>query len=241
MLLHPKCFNPVEPIPSGAFLWPWQRSISIHSANFQIKYKAQQTTSLVFDLRKSTIALEQLPSKEIAEFSPFIKKIVFDAKEAILDYGGFFDKETGDGVVGHFVNFDDPSGSLELNTAVQRSFEAALAIVRKTSITCNQFQAKLRFGIENLGASVGLHTGDAVWMTEDNEIRAIGESAIMASRLCDEAPCRSVFLSNSFFNDLKNCVGAERMTKFYKKSYSGKEIKDGAGLYGFVLEVSDTM
>lgn len=240
VLLHPRCFNPEVETPDGSFLWPWQRCIYRRGGDCgDIAYKSRTTTSVVFDLRKSTVALEQLRSRDLAEFSPFIKKVVEDAKSLILRHGGFFDKETGDGIVGHFVDFDTSGDQLNFSGASQRAFEAAVEIVRSTSLTCDNFQKGLRLGVGMLGAGVGIHTGDAVWIVEDNQVRAIGDSVILAARLCNEAPSSGIFLSNSQFMELGDTLGTELSAQFVKRSYEGKEVKGGAGLYGYALAISD--
>lgn len=239
VLLHPNCFDPTQRTPDNAFLWPWQRCISRKNDCDDIAYNTISTTSLVFDLRKSTIALEQLRRDEIGEYSPFINKIVRSAKEIVFKHGGFYDKETGDGIVGHFIEFSSDDEFRVQAPASRRAFDAAVEIVRTISKICDDFQSGLKLGVGELGASVGIHTGDAVWISEKNQVRAIGESVILAARLCNEAPARSVFVSNTQFGDLATTGGAEISSLFEKFSYTGKEVKHGADLFGFKLTVSD--
>ena len=238
MLLHPRCFNPEEETPQDSFLWPWQYCIFLERQAV-VSYRAKTTTSLVFDLRKSTIALEQLSSRDIAEFSPFIKSVVEMAKTAIARHGGFFDKDTGDGVVAHFVNFDAAATQVTFASAPKRAFDAAVSIVKQASGICNAFQAKLRLGVGGLGGAVGIHTGSAVWLVDDKQVRAIGDSAILASRLCNEAPQQGIFLSNSEFLGLADQLPAEVAQRFTRRSYSGKEVTGNADLFGYAIEIRD--
>lgn len=238
MLLHPRCFNPEEATPPNSFLWPWQYCICLENQG-SVSYRTKTTTSLVFDLRKSTIALEQLNSRDIAEFSPFIKSIVEMARSTIALHGGFFEKDTGDGVVAHFVNFDADATQVTFERASKRAFEAAVSIIRKATAICNAFQSKLRLGVGGLGGSVGLHTGSAVWLVEDGKVRAIGDSAILASRLCNEAPQRGVFVSNSEYLSLNELLPGDLMSRFTRRSYSGKEVSGGADLYGHSIEIRE--
>lgn len=238
MLLHPRCFNPEEETPQDSFLWPWQYCICLEAAG-RISYRAKATTSLVFDLRKSTIALEQLNSRDIAEFSPFIKSIVEMAKSAVAAHGGFFDKDTGDGIVAHFVDFDADATRVAFESAAKRAFDAGVQIIKQASVICNAFQAKLRLGVGGLGGSVGIHTGSAVWLVDDGQVRAIGDSAILASRLCGEAPQQGIFLSNSEFLSLSDQLAPDIVPKFARRPYSGKEVTSGAELFGYAIEVRD--
>lgn len=238
MLLHPRCFNPEEETPQGGFLWPWQYCIC-RERQGNIAYRTKTTTSLVFDLRKSTIALEQLSSRDIAEFSPFIKSVVEMAKAVVARHGGFFDKDTGDGIVAHFVNFDDDVTRVASDSAPKRAFDAAVSIIKQAMAICSRFQSKLRLGVGGLGGSVGLHTGSAVWLVEDGQVRAIGDSAILASRLCNEAPQHGVFLSNSEYLALADQLAPEVVSTFSRRSYSGKEVSGGADLFGYASEIRD--
>lgn len=204
-----------------------------------MSYRAKTTTSLVFDLRKSTIALEQLSSRDIAEFSPFIKSVVEMAKAAVARHGGFFDKDTGDGIVAHFVNFDEDATRVAFESARKRAFDAAVSIVKQAAAICSAFQAKLRLGVGGLGGAVGIHTGSAVWLVDEGQVRAIGDSAILASRLCNEAPQQGIFLSNSEYLSLASELQPEVTQRFARRSYSGKEVTGGADLFGYAIEIRD--
>ncbi len=209
LLLDPKCFNPFEKPPSGWFLWPWQQSLASAQCDEDegVHYSPIETTSLVFDLRKSTMALEQLRDDEVGLFSGFIKDVVDAARRAVLDHGGFFDKETGDGIVAHFCDFALPDADIEPPTL--RAFNAAKRLIGTVHGICDRFQEKLNMGVGGLGASVGIHSGKAVWICEQNLVSAYGESVILAARICAEAEIGSIFVSNHVFHKLAPKVPAE--------------------------------
>ncbi|MGQ0589138.1 MAG: hypothetical protein ACT4N8_06345 [Sphingosinicella sp.] len=238
VLLEPKCFNPYESEPDGWFLWPWQRSLKGGAERGRVRYAPIDTTSLVFDLRKSTIALEQLRDENVGLFSAFIKEVVGVAKEAVFAQGGFFDNETGDGIVAHFCDFGLPLDAA-IKPASLRAFAAAQELIRAVHRICHQFQELLNMGVGGLGASVGLHSGKAVWICEDNIVSAYGESAIMASRLTAEADIGAIFVSNYEFQNLARCLPAEEVSRFERHPYVGKEFNDRAQLYGYVIQVAD--
>lgn len=241
--LHPKCFNPYLTENSGQFLWPWQRCIKYEKESLSgkitnLKYKPIATTSLVFDIRKSTIAMEQLPAEELGEYSPFINEIVMVATETILEHGGFFDKETGDGIVAHFLDFSDLfEGTKKESDSRLRAFNASVEIIKRVSAICEKFQEKLDLGIEKLGASVGLHEGNSVWLSEQNQVRAIGDSVVLSSRLAGEASTRAIFVSNSFFRKVAPSLPADMSSKFYKKIYTGKEYRGEPNLFGYEVKI----
>lgn len=233
LLLEPKCFNPAKPMPQGWYLWPWQRSLD-RAAGGEVQYRPIKTTSLVFDLRKSTLALEQLRDEDIGLFSGFLKEVVKAAKTAIFQQGGFFDKETGDGVVAHFADITLPDRDFE--PASVRAFKAASALIKSVHAICEAFQDHLRMGVGGLGASVGLHSGKAVWICENNFISAIGESVIMAARLCAEAENLSIFVSNHEFQKLAKSLPPEDVSRFERRSYVGKEYNDRSKLFGYAMK-----
>jgi len=239
--LNPKCFNPKDGPIEQAFLWPWQICIHHDEQMECLHYKTVETTSLVFDLRRSTVAMEQLRRSDLGYFSPFIKDIVKNAREVIFSHGGFFDKETGDGLVAHFIDFNSLIDKNDCGSSHKRAFDAAVEIIRSTSELCNSFMRKLRFGISDLGAAVGIHTGESVWISEDNQVRAIGESVILASRLCSEAESRNVFVSNIEFEELDKEIGPQVMSLFSKRTYKGKEFDSRATLFGYSIRIEDNI
>ncbi len=236
LLLEPKCFNPFVAAPPGWFLWPWQQSLAKPADGSAVRYTPIATTSLVFDLRKSTMALEQLRDEDVGLFSDFIKSVVAAAKKAVFDHGGFFDKETGDGVVAHFCDFDLPGADIE--PAGVRAFRAARTLIGSIHSICDAFQKRLKMGVGGLGASVGLYSDKAVWICEKNLVSAYGESVIMAARLCAEAEIGSIFVSNHEFEKLALALPPEEVSGFERRSYLGKEYNQGSQLFGYHMQVS---
>jgi class 3 adenylate cyclase len=234
--LQPRYYLPEANRNSSEFRWPWQECITY---DFNCcEYKAIDTTSFVMDLRKSTVAMEQLKGRNLGRYSPFINNIVRTAKSIVFRHGGFFDKETGDGIVAHFVPFES-LGRSDIKPASKRAFDAAVEVIRACSRICAQLQGDLNFGVGGLGAAIGIHTGESIWVAEENQIRAIGESVIFASRLCAEAEVKSVFVSRSQFGIFGKSVEAEVLSKFERREYRGKEVEKSASLYGYHIVIRD--
>jgi class 3 adenylate cyclase len=240
--LETKIFKPSTEHREKRFEWPWQRSIEhnlvqLESGQYHsLKYKPVPTVSLVADLRKSTRALEQLPSEYVGEFSTFLTEIVDIARERVFEFGGFFDKETGDGIVGHFVDFTMLG---EVDSARKRAFHAAEKMIQEVNLRCVALQKKLHLGVEGLGVSVGVHQQEAVWVTEADQVRAIGPSVVLAARLCGDADRSSVFVSNSLFETLHHELPSSTLSKFSKKEYAGKEHDPHVGLYGYQIGIGE--
>lgn len=235
--LHPKCFCPWEERNNNEFRWPWQECIVQAGIRKKVRYRSRPTVSLFFDLRKSTLAMEQLADDHLGRFSKFISTIVNDAKGIVFRHGGFFDKETGDGLSCHFVPFNLESSAIDSESPEARAYQASVELVRRVSELCGEFQKHLIFGVGGLGAAVGLHAGQAVWLCEKGQVCAIGDSVVLAARLCAEAEVNSIFVSNSFFQAILGELDAATITRFSRKEYSGKEFDKGGGLFGYSIRV----
>ncbi len=118
----PRLFHPNRTVAKSMFLWPWQRCLITTDAH-EVNYQAIPTTSLVLDLRNSTTAMNLLDTEE--RYAEFIDEIADKARGVIVKQGGFFDKETGDGIVAHFCNLLPADASKREASSVSRAFEAA--------------------------------------------------------------------------------------------------------------------
>lgn len=237
LLLHPKCFDPQTQLKTSQFSWPWQRCL-VH-ADFpkgHSDYSSIETTSLVTDLRRSTAAMGLLESGREGEFSRFIDQVNKISRRCIVDFGGFYDKETGDGVVAHFCDFEYLSGAESIDSKSQRAFKCANEIVSKVKVICANFQKYLKFEISNLGPSIGIHTGKATWLFDGRQVRAIGESVVVATRLCESAQCDAVFLSGSQYRLLQPLLDAGQSADFVRSRFYSKDGDQRSELIGFMYK-----
>jgi class 3 adenylate cyclase len=234
-LIEPRLFNPVEKREQSLFSWPWQKSVS--DVDQKLCQKGQMTTSLVFDLRKSTLAMEA--SQDIGLYSPFIERVVETARECVFEYGGYFDKETGDGIVAHFIDFGDAKVFDCIEPQQKRAFDASVVLLRRVAELCEEYQIGLDDWINNLGGAIGLHDGNAVWSIRDRNAQAIGSSVVKAARLCAEAKVLNIFVSNAFFNIVSKQIRPETVAKFERLEYLGKENGDTSQRSGFTVCVRD--
>ena len=203
--LHNQYFGPVcfEPPyrPSSPFAWPWQRCREMR--NGKPHPKEIPTISLVMDIRNSTSAM--LRSDDAAGFSTFIDDVVEGARETITRNGGFFDKDTGDGVVGHF---EGPADWNEPSPALGQALSAARAISHGTTQLCDKYQEHLGFRLGGLGCGIGLFAGKAVWLYSWRGIRAIGGSIVDAARICESAKAGEV----GYCNRIAGLIQSSKMT-----------------------------
>jgi class 3 adenylate cyclase len=190
----PNCFDlAIE--PNVPFAWPWQKSLELRHG--LIMPKQIPTISLVMDIRNSSSAM--LLTRDPPRFAGFIDQAVEGAREAITQNGGYFDKETGDGVVGHFASGENIEDELPLKDALV----AAKSISIMTTRLCGEYQENLRFSLGALGCAIGLFADRAVWLYSWRGVRAIGGSVVNASRICANARPREVGYCNTIAQLIK--------------------------------------
>ena len=196
-------FDPFQPF-STSFTWPWQKCLSSKSFGDQLcsmSFQQIPTISMVMDIRSSTVAMQLTRSPE--DYASFIDEVVKEARRVLLEFGGYFDKETGDGIVGHFCALDATDKMKKsVPSAVRRCFDASKKILETVRDICADYQNKLELGVDSLGAGIGIHSGTAVWVTSTDQIRAIGQSVVMASRISDVAATNQIVMSYSSYYDL---------------------------------------
>lgn len=190
----PNCFD-LATESSVPFAWPWQKSLELKNGN--VMPKQIPTLSLVMDIRNSSSAM--LLTREPPRFAGFIDRAVEGAREAITQNGGYFDKETGDGVVGHFASGEDAQDT----SALKHALVAAKSISMMTTRLCGEYQENLRLSLDALGCAVGLFADQAVWLYSWRGVRAIGGSVVNASRICANAKPREVGYCNTIAQMMK--------------------------------------
>lgn len=236
-LLVPRCFfdvhNPPDDLArnfwapkvhqpgaaSGDWIWPWQR----FSSDGNYSSDALLTTTLCADIRLSTSAMERTQNK--VDFAIFIRDVVKTMKDALRDNGGFFDKETGDGVVGHFLD-----GVMSRNGAVS-AYKASCQMVSEVTRVCSSFVEKSLSQSLPVGIGVGIHTGDAHWFASGNQINAIGSSVVDATRMCEKAMAGEVLMSLGAQRNLKGCESGVRAAVKQIRSIEFKGVSAPIGAY----------
>lgn len=232
----PIAFRPGLVPPPNAFLWPWQRCLERASSQSPlVTHREIPTTSLVLDLRKSTAAMAL--SINSASFAGFIDEVVAVCRNLVVQNGGFFDKETGDGCVCHFEDQSIKYGRNESNASAKYAVAAARQLIENVSEVCRRYQSRLSHGLVGLGPAIGIHTGNAVWLADEQHVRGIGSSVVGASRLCSQAGKNEILISNRTLADLE-VSGPSGVTKTMKqREISVKEYGEGPNIYAHSLFV----
>lgn len=183
--------------PSACFAWPWQKGREKRDG--KIQSVEIPTISLNMDLRNSSSAM--LLTRDAPRFSEFIDKVVENARETITRNGGYFDKETGDGVIGHF---EAPKTWGEDSTALNQALCAARGISEVTTRLCGEYQENLNLRLQGLGCAVGLFAGKSVWLYSWRGVRAIGGSIVNATRICTNAGPGEIGYCNTIANLIRS-------------------------------------
>lgn len=227
-------FGPVYPQfqKEGWFVWPWQVSED------QLRKSPVQTASLVMDIRSSTAAMSQ--SRSQIEFMKWVDELVMICRSSVIEFGGVYDKEIGDGVVGHFTDAISRSCfSSEENPKRDFCLAALLAaedISRKVKERTIEFQDYLAMGIDNVGPAVGVHIGNAVWISKDIRVSAVGDSVIWATRMSNNADANQVVISNAVRTYLETCnidSANSRLSQMEKIPIEVKELPESLKPFGY--------
>lgn len=233
-------FEPTEfwlPNPDKAkFQWPWQRCLYVDRQQPKsLKFDSIDTTSLVADLRWSTAAMEQFTPPE--KYGEFLDRIVSECREIILEQGGYFDKETGDGFVSHFCYHD--IDNVEDKT-IQGTIDALVVskkLVDATAKIIESYKPFFTLEIESLGLGIGIHSEKAVWLFDDHQIRALGPSVVKASRFQSNARQNEVIISANSYSKLiarpLTQLPENLIDGFTRKKLKIKELAYRAGFYGY--------
>ena len=201
-----------------------------------VKHVPIQTTSVVVDLRSSTAAMSL--ALDPADFAEFLDLVVNLSREQIIRHGGFFDKETGDGAIGHFAELGGGVAFLQAGeknpiSTVAQAVHASKAITHDVGRACAEFQAKMAHGLHGLSPAVGIHTSNAVWLISSGQIRAIGASVVGASRLCSVANPREIMISNAVYNILSAQQVPDLLNRFMRREINIKEFNSSAQPFGY--------
>lgn len=155
-----------------------------------------RTTTLVFDLRKSTFCMkEAIDSKKFAEW---IDQLVQILTAVCHLHGGIFDKFTGDGILAHFL--DKECGVVCQKRAVEASLGCAVDLLVALDNHLPYLLPNLHHVSDLLGGGVGIDVGPAYWAVDrkGNPI-TVGPGVVEAGRLCDTAKAKRIRITNAAY------------------------------------------
>lgn len=217
----PKAFDPFK--KNDTWIWPWQRMKEEGS----FETLGQTTTSLCADIRLSTKAMERTENE--ADFARYIRKAVIAMRSVLAKYGGFFDKETGDGIVGHFLDDETERNGATSAFLAGREMARVVGDLSKSFVN-DSLSQKLPVGL-----GVGIHTGRAHWFADNYQIRAIGSSVIEATRMCACADAGEVLLSLGAHRNTLQCLSSEEVRVSHLKKVDIKGLDTSVEAYSMEI------
>jgi class 3 adenylate cyclase len=176
-----------------------------------------ETVSLGFDLRRSTFCMES--AVDPVRFADWLDQLVQILMRVGHEYGGIFDKFTGDGGLVHFLH--DACNDVYNRSAIDAAVRCAISMQRAVAIHIERLREFLRLDSSLLGGAIGIDTAIAHWDLDhrQNPI-TVGRGVVAACRLMARAPAYAVRVTNIVYRQLdKDTRSAFRSIPFESKEY----------------------
>jgi class 3 adenylate cyclase len=161
--------------------------------------KRLRTTTLSFDLRRSTFCMEQAADPQ--RFGIWLDQLVQILNQVGHLHGGVFDKFTGDGALVHFLETE--CQEVYKKNSVRSAMDCAVDMHRAMNIHLKRLRRFMHLDCRLLGAGVAMDVSDAFWSFDyrDNPI-TVGQGVVYACRLCDDTKAGRIRLTNIAYEEL---------------------------------------
>lgn len=189
-----------------------------------------RTATLSFDLRKSTVCMEQADSpKAFAEFLSLMTNVL---TRITHQHGGVFDKFTGDGCLVHFLEaeqhfFNEATGNGKVNLVtgdamiVNAALECAIDMQLASRWLLGKLRPNLRLDSKLYGAGIGIDISDTFWdVDRSSNPVVVGRGVVGACRLGSLAKKNEIYVTNVAYY----CLPSEEQRRFGKASITGKNM-----------------
>ena len=168
------------------------------------------TLVVVGDIRRSQelMTYGESPNYYREQIVKFIKQV----RKIVLDANGIFDKFTGDGFI---VYFNQYVCELTESNCYQMMLKACREIQSYSEEFFDEWSKQIRkVPVERIGLSIGIDSGKVNYKVIDNQLYAIGDACVWATRMCDAGQHGSVVFNN---------IPYHRISPFGREGFS-KEI-----------------
>ena len=151
-----------------------------------------ETIVVLADIRKSQDVMIYLPSQN--EFANRMVKFINHSREMIFQYGGVFDKFTGDGFICYFNKY--------ISQLINRDYiDSFLSFVKElqyysSGYFSNWTKILKKLPTEDIGLAVGGDIGEIVFLDIYNHFVAVGESIVWAQRMSSAAKSNEIIINN---------------------------------------------
>lgn len=187
---------------------------------------------LFFDIRGFTNRTSSSDMSKLKETLIMLDCVIPMVMQIIHDFGGYVEKNTGDGVMG-IIGLED-----EKETATKNALNASLVIFSCLKNIINPYLVSKN--IEKVDARIGIDYGDVIISRiglpngtsqyDRNFLTAVGPTANIASKIQNQALTNKIYVGNNIYN-----YAPEDWKKFFKDQtledwnwiyvYSGEKYK----------------
>jgi class 3 adenylate cyclase len=165
---------------------------NLSSDNF-LEIMSQSETIIVFaDIRKSQDVMIYSPSQN--EFADRMIKFLNRSREMIFQYGGVFDKFTGDGFICYFNKY--------LSQLINRDYiDSFVSFVKELQDYSSSYflewkKILKKLPTEDIGLAIGSDIGKIIFLDIYNHFVAVGESIVWTQRMSSVAKSNEIIINN---------------------------------------------
>ncbi len=153
---------------------------------------------VVVDIRHSQDLITYSPSPEV--FRDNLLNFIEECKNIIKNNYGIFDRVTGDGFICYFNKELCRKFNKDYYSCMHNACEHILELAEKTFQNWASLLRKVPE--EEIGVSIGVDSGIVHYSEKDDQLFAISEASVWATRMCNEGKAGQIVINNIPFNYL---------------------------------------
>lgn len=177
----------------------------------------KDTIVLVADIRRSQDLMTYGPDD--SHYTTMINEFIASIQQIILNNNGIFDKFTGDGFIAYF---NESLCELTGSDFYNQMWLTCTEVMRYADSFITEWTKYLRkIPSEPIGLSIGVDSGRIFFSTSSNQMMAVGEPSIWATRMCSAGHKNEVVFNNIPYNNM--------IVKFSGMNFYDEDAKTKAG------------
>lgn len=172
--------------------------IGFITPSFISEMNNNDTIVMVADIRRSQDLMTYGPSD--SHYTTMIKEFIANVQQIILNNNGIFDKFTGDGFIAFF---NDSVCSLSGSDYYNQMWLTCTEVLSYANSFITEWTKQLRkIPSEPIGLSIGIDSGRVFFSTPNNQMMAVGEPSVWATRMCSAGHKGEVVFNNIPYNKM---------------------------------------
>ena len=176
------------------------RAIDTMSVDYLELISTEDSIVVVADIRHSQDLITYSPSPET--FRDNLLNFLGGCRDIIKENYGIFDRVTGDGFICYFNKNLCMKFNKDFYSCMLIACEQILELARKTFPA---WMSQLRkVPEEDIGISIGVDSGIVHFSEKEDQLFAISEASVWATRMCSEGKAGQIIINNIPFNYLSN-------------------------------------